>query len=67
MMATWPLWCGARCSPSNDMSGNPLIGWTVDRSLIRTIGTGLQRPECILAERDGTLWSSRCPRRCDVH
>jgi gluconolactonase len=40
------------------MSRNPLIGWTVDRSAIRTVGTGLQRPECILAERDGTLWSA---------
>jgi sugar lactone lactonase YvrE len=37
---------------------NPLIGWTVDRSAIQTIGTGLQRPECILAESDGTLWSA---------
>jgi len=40
------------------MRRNPLIGWTVDRSVIRTIGTDLQRPECILAERDGTLWSA---------
>jgi sugar lactone lactonase YvrE len=40
------------------MKANPLIGWTVERSTIRTIGTGLQRPECILAERDGTLWSA---------
>src|SRR5258708_19106040 len=39
-------------------STNPLIGWTVDRSAIKTIGQGLQRPECILAERDGTLWSA---------
>src|SRR5450631_81104 len=39
-------------------SRNPLPGWTVDRSAIRTIGHGLQRPECILAERDGTLWSA---------
>jgi len=30
----------------------------VERSAIRTIGAGLQRPECILAERDGTLWSA---------
>jgi sugar lactone lactonase YvrE len=37
---------------------NPLIGWAVDRSAIQTIGTGLQRPECILAESDGTLWSA---------
>jgi gluconolactonase len=37
---------------------NPLVGWTVDRSAIKTIGQGLQRPECILAERDGTLWSA---------
>jgi len=34
------------------------MGWTVDRAAIRTIGTGLQRPECILAEPDGTLWSA---------
>jgi gluconolactonase len=40
------------------MKQNPLIGWTVDRSAIRTIGRGLQRPECIVAERDGTLWSA---------
>jgi gluconolactonase len=39
-------------------SRNPLIGWTVDRTAIKTIGQGLQRPECILAERDGTLWSA---------
>jgi gluconolactonase len=37
---------------------NPLSGWTVDRAAIRTIGQDLQRPECILAERDGTLWSA---------
>ncbi|MGA2190195.1 MAG: SMP-30/gluconolactonase/LRE family protein [Steroidobacteraceae bacterium] len=40
------------------MKTNPLIGWAVDRSAIQTIGTGLQRPECILAESDGTLWSA---------
>jgi len=39
-------------------SSNPLVGWTVDRSTIKTVGQGLQRPECILAERDGTLWSA---------
>jgi gluconolactonase len=37
---------------------NPLVGWTVERSAIRTIGQDLQRPECILAEADGTLWSA---------
>jgi gluconolactonase len=37
---------------------NPLRGWKVDRASIRTIGRDLQRPECILAERDGTLWSA---------
>jgi gluconolactonase len=41
------------------MSGrNPLTGWQVDRSQIDFVGQGLQRPECILAERDGTLWSA---------
>jgi len=39
-------------------SDNPLKGWQVDRTAIRTIGYDLQRPECILAERDGTLWAA---------
>lgn len=37
---------------------NPLVGWTVDRAAIRTVGHDLQRPESILAEPDGTLWSA---------
>jgi gluconolactonase len=37
---------------------NPLRDWQVERSLIRTVGRDLQRPECILAEPDGTLWSA---------
>ncbi|HYF18929.1 MAG TPA: SMP-30/gluconolactonase/LRE family protein [Ramlibacter sp.] len=37
---------------------NPLDGFTVDRTAIRYVGDGLQRPECILAERDGTLWAA---------
>lgn len=40
------------------MIRNPLIGWQVDPAQIKAIGTDLQRPECILAERDGTLWSA---------
>jgi gluconolactonase len=39
-------------------SANPLTGWTVQRSEIRTTGYDLQRPECILAQKDGTLWSA---------
>jgi gluconolactonase len=39
-------------------TSNPLAGWQVDRSAIRNVGEGLQRPECILAERDGTLWTA---------
>lgn len=37
---------------------NPLDGFTVDRAAIGYIGHDLQRPECILAEPDGTLWSA---------
>ncbi|GKX35619.1 MAG: hypothetical protein MnENMB40S_32370 [Rhizobiaceae bacterium MnEN-MB40S] len=37
---------------------NPLVGWEVDRSQIQFVGHDLERPECILAERDGTLWSA---------
>ena len=39
-------------------SDNRLNGWQVDRGAIRTIGHDLQRPECILAERDGTIWAA---------
>lgn len=37
---------------------NPLRGFQVDPASIRRIGHGLQRPECILAEPDGTLWAA---------
>jgi gluconolactonase len=37
---------------------NPIDGFVVDRSTIAHVGEGLQRPECILAERDGTLWAA---------
>src|SRR5262245_46633964 len=37
---------------------NPLDGFTVRASDISYIGHDLQRPECILAERDGSLWSA---------
>ena len=40
------------------MIKNPIDGFVVDRSAIKHIGEGLQRPECILAESDGTLWSA---------
>ena len=33
---------------------NPLDGFEVDRATIQTVGHDLQRPECILAEPDGT-------------
>jgi gluconolactonase len=37
---------------------NPLRGFQIDPALIRHVGTDLHRPECILAERNGTLWSA---------
>lgn len=37
---------------------NSLDGFTVDLAGITHVGHGLQRPECILAERDGSLWSA---------
>ena len=36
----------------------PSTAESVDVAGIRTIGRDLRRPECILAERDGTLWSA---------
>lgn len=40
------------------MDKNPIDGFVVDRSRIKHTGSGLQRPECILAEPDGSLWSA---------
>lgn len=37
---------------------NPLKGWQVERTSIRFVGKDLQRPECIIAQPDGTLWSA---------
>lgn len=37
---------------------NPLIEWQLDPRAIKRIGKDLQRPECILAERNGTLWAA---------
>lgn len=37
---------------------NPILDFGIDKEKLRYIGHDLQRPECILAERDGTLWSA---------
>jgi len=37
---------------------NPLRGWQVDRAAITRTGQDLQRPECILCEPDGTVWTA---------
>jgi sugar lactone lactonase YvrE len=37
---------------------NPILDFGIDRDSIRYVGHDLQRPECILAETDGTLWSA---------
>jgi sugar lactone lactonase YvrE len=40
------------------MPVNPIRDFRIDPAALRYIGHDLQRPECILAERDGTLWSA---------
>jgi gluconolactonase len=37
---------------------NPVLDFGIDRDSLRYIGQDLRRPECILAERDGTLWAA---------
>ncbi|KPQ07130.1 MAG: Gluconolactonase [Rhodobacteraceae bacterium HLUCCA12] len=37
---------------------NPIDGFSVSAADMRYVGEGLQRPECILAEPDGSLWSA---------
>ena len=40
------------------MGRNPIKDFQVDPETVHYIGEDLQRPECILAEPDGTLWSA---------
>ncbi len=40
------------------MSDNPINGFTVTKDDFKFIGEGLQRPECILAEKNGDLWAA---------
>jgi gluconolactonase len=37
---------------------NPVLDFGIDKDALAYVGRGLQRPECILAEPDGTLWSA---------
>ncbi len=37
-------------------SANPILDFGIDTEAIQYIGSGLQRPECILAEPNGVLW-----------
>lgn len=37
---------------------NPILDFGIDKSTLRYVGHDLQRPECILAEPDGVLWSA---------
>ncbi len=40
------------------MEPNPILDFGVEPNAVHYIGSGLQRPECILAERDGVLWAA---------
>jgi gluconolactonase len=40
------------------MEPNPILDFGIDKVAIQYVGSDLQRPECILAERDGTLWAA---------
>lgn len=40
------------------MLANPILNFEIDKTTLQYVGHDLQRPECILAERDGTLWAA---------
>lgn len=40
------------------MTANPILDFGIDKTALKYVGHDLQRPECILAEPDGTLWSA---------
>src|SRR6185312_11597835 len=37
---------------------NALLDFGIDKSSLQYVGSGLQRPECILAENNGSLWAA---------
>lgn len=39
-----------------NINDNPLAGWSLDPASITLTGTGLRRPECVLAQPSGDLW-----------
>jgi sugar lactone lactonase YvrE len=45
-------------SPDAALSSNPILDFGIDKASLKYVGEDLQRPECILAERDGTLWAA---------
>src|SRR5437763_11361412 len=44
------------------MQPNPILDFGSDKNSIQFTGHDLQRPECILAERDGTIWAADARR-----
>ena len=40
------------------MAGNPIDGFSVSKDDFSFVGEGLLRPECILAEKNGSLWAA---------
>lgn len=40
------------------MKRNPVLDFEIEKSSLSYVGRDLQRPECILAEPDGTLWAA---------
>ena len=49
---------GERGPESRSVNSNPILDFGIDKSTLQYVGRDLQRPECILAESDGTLWSA---------
>ena len=50
------LECRAMARKATVVPDNPIFDFGIDKSTLGYVGHDLQRPECILAERDGTLW-----------
>jgi sugar lactone lactonase YvrE len=40
------------------MRHNPILDFEIEKSSLKYIGVDLQRPECILAEKNGRLWAA---------
>ena len=50
--------CASILKERTPVKSNPVLDFGIDKKSLQYIGADLHRPECILAEPDGSLWAA---------